>query len=98
MAFENKITWSTVIQAALIVGGGLVAFNEVRTQNSLQDVRIEANRTALKESLEAERQVRREGLQELRIRMDADRAEMRAQFDKLNGKIDELFKQGKWGK
>lgn len=106
MVFENKISWNTIITGGMILVGGLFTFAEIRTQNALQDARIEANRlwmqesmeherTARKEALIAETSARREAQAEFRIRMDTDRAEMRQQFIKLNEKIDELIKQGK---
>ena len=93
MVFENKISWNTVITVTLFLFGGVGVYNAMQTQNAVQDVRIEANRLALKESIETERQARKEALQDLRIRIDADRVEMRQQFDKLNTKVDELLKQ-----
>ena len=93
MVFENKISWNTVITVTLFLFGGVGVYNAMQTQNAVQDVHIEANRLALKESIETERQARKEALQELRIRIDADRVEMRQQFDKLNTKVDELLKQ-----
>lgn len=93
--YDGRISLGNILTAIGMIVALIWFFAGADKQNALQDVRIEANRTALKESIEAERQARREGLQELRIRMDTDRAEMRQQFDKLNAKIDELIKQGK---
>ena len=61
---------------------------------------IAAATVAQKEAIAAESTARREALQDLRIPMDADRAEMRQQFtemrqqfSKLNDKMDALLKQ-----
>lgn len=93
--FDWRISMGNILVAIGMSLGGLWFLADVDKSNALQDARIEANRTALKESIEAERAARKEALQDLRIRMDADRTEMRQQFDKLNGKIDELIKQSK---
>lgn len=93
--YDGRISLGNILTAIGMIVALIWFFAGADKQNALQDVRIDANRTALKESNEAEQQARREGLQELRIRMDTDRAEMRQQFDKLNAKIDELIKQGK---
>ena len=93
MIFENKVSWNTVITVVLAIFGGLSLYTAMHTQNALQDARIAANQEAVEKALEFERQTRKESLQEIKLRMDADRAEMRAQFAKLNDKIDELIKQ-----
>ena len=67
-------------------------------QNALQDARIELNQQSLEKSIEAERQARKEALQEIKLRMDSDRAEMRQQFAKLSDKIDELIRAQGVGK
>lgn len=91
--YDGRISLGNILTAIGMIVTLIWFFAGADKQNALQDVRIDANRTALRESIEAERQARREGLQELRIRMDTDRAEMRQQFDKLNAKIDELIKK-----
>ena len=96
--FENKISWNTVITGGIVVLTWITAWNGMSTQNALQDVRIEANRVAMKEAIEGERQARKEALQEIKLRMDADRAEMRAQFAKLSDKIDALIRAQGGGK
>jgi len=42
--------------------------------------------------VQVEQVARREALQDLRVRIDADRAEMRQQFEKINDKLDALVK------
>lgn len=90
--YDGRISLGNILTAIGMIVALIWFFAGADKQNALQDARIEANRTDLKESIEAERQARREGLHELRARMDADRMEMRAQFAKLNDKIDELIK------
>ena len=93
MIFENKMSWNTVATVLAFLFTGVGIYTAMTTQNALQDARIAMNQTVLEKAIEAERLARKESLQEIKLRMDADRAEMRAQFDKLNGKIDELIKQ-----
>ena len=93
MIFENKMSWNTVVTIILALFGGLGLYTAMHTQNALQDARIEANQAAVEKASEFERQTRKEALQEIKLRMDVDRAEMRAQFSKLNDKIDELIKR-----
>ena len=71
---------------------GFLYFADIDKTNALQDVQIAAEQQARKEAILAEQQARREALQDLRIRIDADRAEMRAQFEKINDKLDALVK------
>lgn len=92
--FDWRISMGNILVAIGMAIGGIWFLAEVDKTNALQDARIESNRVSLRESIETERAMRKEALQDMRVRMDADRAEMRAQFDKLNGKIDELIKQG----
>ena len=98
MIFENKISWNTVVTGGLVVLSWVTAWNSMSTQNALQDARIELNQQSLEKSIEAERQARKEALQEIKLRMDSDRAEMRQQFAKLSDKIDELIRAQGGGK
>ena len=98
MIFENKISWNTVVTGGLVVLSWVTAWNGMRTQTALQDARIELNQQSLEKSIEAERQARKEALQEIKLRMDSDRAEMRQQFAKLSDKIDELIRAQGGGK
>ena len=98
MIFENKISWNTIVTGGLVVLSWVTAWNGMSTQNALQDARIELNQQSLEKSIEAERQARKEALQEIQLRMDSDRAEMRQQFAKLSDKIDELIRAQGGGK
>lgn len=93
MIFENKMSWNTVVTIILALFGGLGLYTAMHTQNALQDARIEANQAAIEKALEFERQTRKEAMQEVKMRADADRTEMRAQFMKVNDKLDEVNKQ-----
>lgn len=93
MKFENKMSWNTVATVLAFLFTGVGIYTAMTTQNALQDARITMNQAVLEKAIEAERTARKESLQEIKSRMDADRAEMRAQFAKLNDKVDEVNKQ-----
>ena len=79
--FDWRISMGNVLVVVDMLVSGFLYFADIDKTNALQDVQIAA-----------EQQARREALQDLRIRIDADRAEMRAQFEKINDKLDALVK------
>ena len=79
--FDWRISMGNVLVVVGMLVSGFLYFADIDKTNALQDVQIAA-----------EQQARREALQDLRIRIDADRAEMRAQFEKINDKLDALVK------
>lgn len=90
--FDWRISMGNVLVVIGMVVSGFWYFADADKTNALQDVQIAAEQQARKEAILAEQQARREALQDLRIRIDADRAEMRAQFEKINDKLDALVK------
>lgn len=108
--FDWRISMGNLLVVVGMIGSGFWFLANVDKSNALQDAKIENYQTAMQTAIEAERQARkdagaveqqarREADQDLRIRMDADRAEqrqqyaeMRQQFAKLNDKIDALLK------
>lgn len=107
MTGKPVFDWRISMGNVLVVGGMIVSgfwfLADVDKSNALQDARIENYQTALQTAIEAEKQARkdamqveqvarREALQDLRIRFDADRAEMRQRLDKINDKLDALLK------
>lgn len=102
--YDGRISLGNILTIIGMVLTGFWWLANSDKKDALQDAQIEANKSALKELIAAEQQARKEADQELRIRVDSDRAEMRAQFDKLearignmdvklNSKVDELLKQ-----
>lgn len=91
--FDGRITLGNVITMIAMLVGGFWAFADNEAKDRVQDEQIRNSASMLERLIMVETTARKEALQDLRLRMDADRAEMRAQFDKLNGKIDELIKQ-----
>lgn len=101
--FDWRISMGNVLVVVGMLVGGFWYFADIDKTNALQNAQIAANRAAMVEQLEAEKQARkeaiasestarREALQDLRIRMDADRAEMRARLEKISDKLDTLLK------
>ncbi|MFC2278615.1 MAG: hypothetical protein ACFNUL_05205 [Cardiobacterium hominis] len=90
--FDWRISMGNVLVVVGMLVSGFLYFADIDKTNALQDVQIAAEQQARKEAILAEQQARREALQDLRIRIDADRAEMRAQFEKINDKLDALVK------
>lgn len=102
--FDGRITLGNVLTMVALLIGGFWAFADNEAKDRIQDEKI-AHTTILLErsiaetakasekAIEMERIARKEALQEVRIRAEADRAEMRAQFVKVNDKLDELIKQ-----
>ena len=93
--FDRRITFGNAITMIMILVGGFWAFADNEAKDRVQDEQIRNSSSMLERLIMVETTARKEALQELRLRMDADRAEMRQQFAKLNDKIDELIKQGK---
>lgn len=91
VSFDGRITLGSVITITLLVVSGVFYVARMETKNAVQDEQLAAARSILESAISAESNQRREALQELKTRMDADRAEMRAQFEKLNSKIDKLI-------
>nr|DAN84302.1 MAG TPA: hypothetical protein [Caudoviricetes sp.]DAY45339.1 MAG TPA: hypothetical protein [Caudoviricetes sp.] len=109
--FDWRISMGNLLVVVGMICSGFWFLANVDKANALQDAKIENYQTAMQTAIEAERQARkdagaveqqarREADQDLRIRMDADRAEqrqqyaeMRQQFAKLNDKIDALLKE-----
>ena len=102
--YDGRISLGNIITIIGMLIAGFWWLAAADKKDALQDAQIEANKTTTKELIAAEQQARKEGfaaeqqarkeaVQELRLRVDADRAEMRQQFDKLNAKVDELLKQ-----
>ena len=90
--FDWRISMGNVLVVVGMLVSGFLYFADIDKTNALQDVQIAAEQQARKEAILAEQQARREALQDLRIRIDADRAEMRAQFETINDKLDALVK------
>ena len=90
--YDGRISLGNIITIIGMLIAGFWWLAAADKKDALQDAQIEANRASLRELIAAEQQARKEAVQELRIRIDADRTEMRAQFDKLNAKVDELIK------
>ena len=90
--YDGRISLGNILTIIGMVLTGFWWLANADKKDALQDAQIEANKSALKELIAAEQQARKEAVQELRIRIDADRVEMRQQFDKLNAKVDELIK------
>ena len=90
--FDWRISMGNELVVVGMLVSGFLYFADIDKTNALQDVQIAAEQQARKEAILAEQQARREALQDLRIRIDADRAEMRAQFEKINDKLDALVK------
>lgn len=90
--FDWRISMGNVLVVVGMLVSGFLYFADIDKTNALQDVQIAAEQQARKEAILAEQQARREALQDLRIRIDADRAEMRQQFEKINDKLDALVK------
>ena len=93
--FDRRITFGNMITMIMILVGGFWAFADNEAKDRVQDEQIRNSSSMLERLIMVETTARKEALQDLRLRMDADRAEMRQQFAKLNDKIDELIKQGK---
>lgn len=102
--YDGRITLGNVLTMVAMLLGGFWAFADNEAKDRIQDEKIAHSAALLERSIQEtarasetaismERTARKEAMQEMRIRMDADRNEMRQQFDKLNGKIDELIKQ-----
>lgn len=89
--YDGRITLGNVITIVLLVVSGVFYIARMETKNAVQDEQLSTARAILESAIAAETAQRREALQELKMRMDADRAEMRAQFEKLNAKIDKLI-------
>lgn len=89
--YDGRITLGNVITIGLLVVSGVFYIARMETKNAVQDEQLSTARAILESAIAAETAQRREALQELKMRMDADRAEMRAQFEKLNAKIDKLI-------
>lgn len=110
--YDGRISLGNILTIIGMLVAGFWFFANGEKKDALQDAQIEANKSTLKELIAAEQQARKEGfiaeqqarkeaVQELRLRVDADRAEMRQLFDKLeaklghmDSKIDALIKQG----
>lgn len=86
--YDGRISLGNIITVVFGVVAGFWWLADVDKKNALQDAQIEANRSVIKELVAAEALARKEADQELRIRIEADRAEMRQQFDKLNANMD----------
>ena len=93
--FDRRITFGNMITMIMILVGGFWAFADNEARDRVQDEQIRNSSSMLERLIMVETTARKEALHDLRLRMDADRAEMRQQFAKLNDKIDELIKQGK---
>ena len=93
--FDRRITFGNLITMSMILVGGFWAFADNEARDRVQDEQIRNSSSMLERLIMVETTARKEALHDLRLRMDADRAEMRQQFAKLNDKIDELIKQGK---
>ena len=93
--FDRRITFGNMITIIMILVGGFWAFADNEAKDRVQDEQIRNSSSMLERLIMVEATARKEALQDLRLRMDADRAEMRQQFAKLNDKIDGLIKQGK---
>lgn len=102
ISYEGRITLGNIITIATMVVASVLYFARIETKNAVQDEQLKATRASLSQkiddqartferSIAMENEARREALQELRIRVDADRAEMRSQFERLNAKIDKLI-------
>lgn len=89
--YDGRITLGNVITISLLVVSSVFYIARMETKNAVQDEQLSTARAILENAIAAETAQRREALQELKMRMDADRAEMRAQFEKLNAKIDKLI-------
>lgn len=89
--YDGRITLGNVITIGLLVVSSVFYIARMETKNAVQDEQLSTARAILESAIAAETAQRREALQELKMRMDADRAEMRAQFEKLNAKIDKLI-------
>lgn len=92
---DRRITFGNMITMIMILVGGFWAFADNEAKDRVQDEQIRNSSSMLERLIMVETTARKEALQDLRLRVDADRAEMRQQFAKLNDKIDELIKQGK---
>ena len=99
--YDGRISLGNILTIIGMLVAGFWFFANGEKKDALQDAQIEANKSTLKELIAAEQQARKEAVQELRLRVDADRAEMRQLFDKLeaklghmDSKIDALIKQG----
>ena len=101
--FDWRISMGNVLVVLGMVVSGFWYFADADKTNALQDAKIENYQATLQTAIEAEKQARkdavqveqvarREALQDLRVRIDADRAEMRQQFEKINDKLDALVK------
>lgn len=93
--FDRRITFGNIITMIMILVGGFWAFADNEARDRVQDEQIRNSSSMLERLIMVETTARKEALHDFRLRMDADRAEMRQQFAKLNDKIDELIKQGK---
>ena len=93
--FDRRITFGNLLTMIMILVGGFWAFADNEARDRVQDEQIRNSSSMLERLIMVETTARKEALHDLRLRMDADRAEMRQQFAKLNDKIDELIKQGK---
>ena len=93
--FDRRITFGNMITMIMILVGGFWAFADNEAKDRVQDEQIRNSSSMLERLIMVEMTARKEALQDLRLRVDADRAEMRQQFAKLNDKIDGLIKQGK---
>lgn len=89
--YDGRITLGNVVTIVLLVVSSVFYIARMETKNAVQDEQLSTARAILESAIAAETAQRREALQELKMRMDADRAEMRAQFEKLNAKIDKLI-------
>lgn len=89
--YDGRITLGNMITIGLMVVSSVFYIARMETKNAVQDEQLSTARAILENAIAAETAQRREALQELKMRMDADRAEMRAQFEKLNAKIDKLI-------
>ena len=92
--FDRRITFGNMITMIMILVGGFWAFADNEAKDRVQDEQIRNSSSMLERLIMVETTARKEALQDMRLRMDADRAEMRQQFAKLNDKIDALIKQG----
>ena len=93
--FDRRITFGNMITMIMILVGGFWAFADNEAKDRVQDEQIRNSSSMLERLIMVEMTARKEALQDLRLRVDADRAEMRQQFAKLHDKIDGLIKQGK---
>ena len=93
--FDRRITFGNMITMIMILVGGFWAFADNEAKDRVQDEQIRNSSSMLERLIMVETTARKEALQDMRLRMDADRADMLQQFAKLNDKIDELIKQGK---